>query len=110
VTTSHAEYARACLDRDDAGPSPGLRILSERRLVARVTHDCDGCDEAGGIQPDVPYAQVVELDWGRLAIRRYCLDGRCRPDQALPPLRGYPGRDCSGGVASRFEVAMFVGC
>jgi acyl-coenzyme A thioesterase PaaI-like protein len=25
-------------------------------------------------------------------------------------LRGYPGRDCSGGVASRFEVAMFVGC
>jgi len=91
VTTSHAEYARTCLERDDDGPPPGLRILSERRLVARVAHDCDGCNEAGGIRPDVPYAQVVELEGRRFAIRRYCLNGRCRPDdEPVPPRRSEP--------------------
>ena len=92
VTTSHAEYARTALERDDEdGPPPGYRLLRERKLTARVAHDCDFCGEPSGIQPGDRYVERVELDYGRLSIGRYCVGGCCsRYAEPAPPRRPEP--------------------
>jgi hypothetical protein len=69
----------------DWRPDPGNRVLSERRLTARLPHNCDACDTRCGIEPGDAYTQVVELSWGRFFIRRYCIGGCGLTDEPAPP-------------------------
>lgn len=89
VTTSHAEYARACRDYDP-GEAPSVRVLYDGTPVARHGHVCNGCSMDRGIAPGVRYSKVVSLVDGEFEVMRHCLGGTCwaehMAEAASPPM------------------------
>lgn len=76
MTTSHAEYARVCLDYDP-GEAPSVRVLYDGTPVARHGHACDGCPMDRCISAGARYLKTVSLVDGEFEVARHCIGGSC---------------------------------